>query len=180
MKNLESYFSSIEGKEIDATKGRQELFLKSKKYSHHDEVDERLRFLHTFAANSSFEFSKVELKVIYDLLGSSRVPGDLNELLKWCKNACENITDHIVDLNAIGEFFSEQIASKVLDLKSMPKTGFQLIQMFYVNSNVNSNNILRQEKPKKKQKSKKYSQWDNNFYGNLWNEDPPKEEATGD
>ena len=129
----------------------------SEKYSHHDEVDERLKFLQTYAANSSFELPKQELKVIYDLLGSSPVKGDLEELLKWCKSACENVTDRIVDLNAIGEFFAEQISNNILDLKSMPTTGFHLIQMFYVNSNANANNILKQEKPKKKKKVQKFS-----------------------
>lgn len=51
----------------------------------------------------------MQLKVIYDLLAGSPVSGDLEELLKWCKNACENLTDRIVDLNEVGEFFSEQI-----------------------------------------------------------------------
>lgn len=77
------------------------------KYSHYEEVDERLKFLQAFAANSSFEVTKVHLKVVYDLLAGSPVKGDLEEFLKWCKNACENLTDHIVDLNEVGEFFSE-------------------------------------------------------------------------
>lgn len=153
LKNLAAYFGEICGKKIDAGVDRTELHLVSEKYSHHAEVDERLKFLQTYAANSSFEFSKVELKVIYDLLASSPVKGDLEELLKWCKSACEKVTDKIVDLNAIGEFFAEQIQSNVLDLKLMPTTGFQLIQMFYVNSNANANNILKQEKPKKKKKT---------------------------
>ena len=49
----------------------------------------------------------MQLKVIYDLLAGSPVSGDLDELLKWCKSACENLTDRIVDLNEVGEFFSE-------------------------------------------------------------------------
>ena len=63
--------------------------------------------MQTFAANSSFEITKVHLKVVYDLLASSPIKGDLEEFLKWCKNSCENITDRIVDLNEVGEFFSE-------------------------------------------------------------------------
>lgn len=84
----------------------------------------------------------MQLKVIYDLLAGSPVDGDLEELLKWCKNACENLTDRIVDLNEVGEFFSEQISSRILDLKSMPATGFHFIQMFFISSNADANNIL--------------------------------------
>ena len=73
-------------------------------------MSERLSFLQLFAANSGVEISKVELKVIYDLLASSPVKSDLEEFFKWCKSACENLTDRVVDLNEVGEFFSEQVA----------------------------------------------------------------------
>ena len=107
LKNLEAYFESMAGKTIDATASRKLLKIDGSKYLHCEEVSERLKFLQTFAANSSFEITKVHLKVVYDLLAGSPVKGDLEEFLKWCKNACENITDRIVDLNEVGEFFSE-------------------------------------------------------------------------
>ena len=127
----------------------------------------------TFAANSSFEITKVHLKVVYDLLAGSPVKGDLEEFLKWCKNACENLTDRIVDLNEVGEFFSEQIAQRILDLKSMPATGFHFIQMFFVSANIDANTVLRQTKPKKTKKKKK-SEW-GNIYSSLWDEPGDKE-----
>ena len=49
----------------------------------------------------------MQLKVVYDLLAASPVKGDLEEFLKWCKQACENHTDRIVDLKEVGEFFSD-------------------------------------------------------------------------
>ena len=125
----------------------------SPKYSHHEEVSERLSFLQLFAANSGVEISKVELKVIYDLLASSPVRSDLEEFFQWCKSACENLSDRVVDLNEVGEFFSEQVAQRVLNLKLMPVAGFHFIQMFFVSSNIDANHILKEPRPKKSKKN---------------------------
>ena len=87
---------------------RTELKIFSAKYSHHEELDERLKFVQMVAANSSFELTRVHLKVIFDQLASSPVSGDIDEFLKWCKAACEsNLTQSVVDLNEFGEFFSK-------------------------------------------------------------------------
>ena len=99
LQNLASYFASFEGQNIDNTQSRKQLKIASTKYTHYEEVDERLKFLQTFAANSSFEVTKVQLKIIYQQLAESPVQGDLEEFLKWCKKACQNLTDRIVDLN---------------------------------------------------------------------------------
>jgi len=106
-RNLTAYFESLAGKTINPKVSRKKLVVEGSKYLHCEEVEERLNFLKTFAANSSFEVTKVHLKIIYDLLSGSPVKGDLEEFLKWCKNACENLSDRIVDLNEVGEFFSE-------------------------------------------------------------------------
>ena len=46
-----------------------------------------------YAANSSFELSKKHLKVIYDCMAGSPVQNDVDQFLKWCKGACENLSD---------------------------------------------------------------------------------------
>lgn len=173
VRNLVAYFESVQGKTIDAKVPRKQLKLENAKYLHCEEVDERLKFLQTFAANSSFEVAKQHLKVVYDLLSNSPVKSDLEEFLKWCKSACENPTDRIVDLNEVGEFFSEQIAQRILDLKSMPQTGFHFIRMFFVSANIGANQILRQQKPKKNKK-KKESAWGNLY--TFWEESDKEEE----
>ena len=60
-----------------------------------------------YASNSSFEFTKVHLKIIYDLLLKSPCSGDLDQFLGWCKDACDNLTNKVFDLNEVGQFFSE-------------------------------------------------------------------------
>lgn len=85
----------------------KELKIANNKYTHKSELEERLNFIRTYAANSSFELTKKHLKVIYDLLAGSPVKSDLEQMMLWCKSACENITDRVVNLNEIGEFFSE-------------------------------------------------------------------------
>lgn len=173
MANLAAYFQSIKSKEVSAGKPRKEIRLVSHKYSHHEELDERLHFLQMYAANSNFAVTKQHLKVVYDMLACSPVKSDLDQFLRWCKKACENLTDQIVDLNEIGEFFSEQIAQGVLDLKSMPPTGFHFVQMFFVSANINAGKILSRMRPQKKIKKKKKNEW-TNFYS-LWDE-PEKQE----
>ena len=167
LRNLAAYFESIKNQAIEAGTSRKQIKIAYSKYMHFEEVDERLKFLQTFAANSSFEITKVHLKSVYELLSGSPVKSDLEEFLKWCKNACENITDRIVDLNEVGEFFTEQISQRILDLKSMPATGFHFIQMFFVSSNIDHNQILRQKPPKKEKKKKMQAV---SIYGNYWDE----------
>lgn len=54
------------------------MFLLNAKYSHQDEIDERLQFIKYVATVSqTFSISKVELGIIYDLLVvNSVVPSD--------------------------------------------------------------------------------------------------------
>jgi len=73
VRNLAAYFGSVQGQNIDASVARKQLKLANSKYLHSEEVDERLKFLQTFAANSSFEITKKHLKVVYDLLSNSPV-----------------------------------------------------------------------------------------------------------
>ena len=52
---------------------RTKMFLLSPKYSHQEELNERLSFLQEFAVNSDFQISKAQLSVIYDLLSQSPI-----------------------------------------------------------------------------------------------------------
>lgn len=95
--------------------------------------------------------------------------------MKLCKSACENLKDKIVEMKVVGEFFSDQINAGVLDLKSMPATGFHFIQMLYISANIDANAVVRMPKPIKEKKKKAYDSGWNNFYGALWDEDPKDE-----
>lgn len=112
---------------------RTKLFLVSAKYSHQDELNERLSFLQEFAVNSDFKISKVQLKVIYDLLTSSPVKSDYTEFLTWCGTACKAVL--ALDLELVGEFFSELISSETLDLAALPEVGFEFLKMHFTSIN---------------------------------------------
>jgi hypothetical protein len=110
---------------------RKKLFLVNHKYSHHDEIDERLSFIkYVSSFSNSFKITKNELNTIYDLLVKrSRVPSDQEEFLTWCKSLCESssISNSVLDLNEVGEFFTEKMKSKELNIKSLPLVGFEFL-----------------------------------------------------
>ena len=70
---------------------RVKLYLVSGNYSHAQEVEERLlllKFLSTMC--TEYKITKVQLKVIYDLLlNVSPVPSDQIMFLTWCKTCYE-------------------------------------------------------------------------------------------
>ena len=72
--------------------------------------------------NSDFKISKVQLKVIYDLLTTSPIKSDFTEFLTWCSTACKAVL--ALDLTLVGEFFSELISTSKLDLAALPVVGF--------------------------------------------------------
>ena len=103
---------------------------------------------------SDFTISKVELKVIYDLLAQSPVESDLTEFLIWCKNACESqssSTGSVLNLEEVGQFYSDLISSGDLDTKTMPLVGFEFLQHYFISVNENQSKLLRtkSEKPVK-------------------------------
>ena len=73
-------------------------------------------------------------------------------------------------MKVVGEFFSDQIQDGVLDLKSMPATGFHFIQMLFISANIDTNAMMRIEKPYKEKKKKILDSGWNNFYTDLWND----------
>jgi len=69
--NLSHYTTLAKQKATEANKSgdRKKLNLVNSKYSHHDEVDERLQFLKYIATIAiDYQISKEELGRIYDLL----------------------------------------------------------------------------------------------------------------
>jgi hypothetical protein len=113
-----------------AKNDRNKLYFYPKKSaSHAEEISERLQFLNYYASVSSFIISKVQLKVIYDLLSKSSIKSDLTEFLIWCKQACESSTNTktILNLEEVGEFYSELIKNGLLDVKTMPLVGFEFL-----------------------------------------------------
>jgi hypothetical protein len=78
LNNLKHYCEQANSKiNKNISESRKKLYLVSSKYSHHDEIDERLQFLKYLAQISDYAISKVELGVIYDLLVTqSKIPSD--------------------------------------------------------------------------------------------------------
>lgn len=79
--------------ELDLSQ-RKKLVLVNPKYSHNEEVDERLQFLKYLATISpDYQISKSELEILYKLLVTdSKVQSDQDEFLTWCKSSCEQST----------------------------------------------------------------------------------------
>ena len=74
-----------------AQQHRTKLYLTSTNYSHAQEVEERLAFLRFLSEKcSEFKITKVQLKVIYDLIMNvSPVNSDQKMFLTWCKTCAE-------------------------------------------------------------------------------------------
>jgi hypothetical protein len=118
----------------------------SNKFSHAEEIEERLQFLKYYASVSDYQFRKVQLRVIYDSLSNeSPIESDQFEFLNWCKQACESTTasNVILDLNEVGEYFTELIINKSIDVETLPIVGFEFIQNYFISINENDSKILR-------------------------------------
>jgi hypothetical protein len=129
---------------------RKKLFLISVKTSHYDEIEERLQFLKFLASASQiFQISKDELGVIYDLLVTkSLVPSDQDEFLTWCKSSCEQSTpsSQILDLNEVGEFFTQKMTTGALDVKNLRDVGFSFLQQYFLSVNEKDSKIFKAAK----------------------------------
>jgi hypothetical protein len=116
---------------------------------------------------SSFVISKVQLKVIYDLLSKSPIKSDLTEFLIWCKQACESSTNTktILNLEEVGEFYSDLIKNGLLDVKTMPLVGFEFLQHYFISVNENQSNLLKfkKEKPKAQTNYSQGAAWKSYF-----------------
>mmetsp|Transcript_393 Transcript_393/g.551 ORF Transcript_393/g.551 Transcript_393/m.551 type:complete len:185 (-) Transcript_393:6462-7016(-) len=152
---------------------RTKLFLVSAKYSHQDELNERLSFLQEFAVNSDFKISKVQLKVIYDLLTKSPIKSDFTEFLTWCSTACK--AQVALDLQLVGEFFSELISTKMLDLAALPIVGFEFLKMHFTSINIEEGKLSKVQVPQKQKNS-----WSGGYYGTSFKNDDDDEEELKD
>jgi hypothetical protein len=149
------------GQERDRTK----MFLLNPKHSHQDEIAERLTFLQEFAVNSDFKISKAQLKVIYDLLTESPIQSDFSELLTWCSNACklQTVLVSVLDMEEVGEFFSELIQNGNLNLAGLPVVGFEFLKMYFTSSNLEQRKLLKVAPPEKKKAGN--ASWSGGYYG---------------
>ena len=127
---------------------RHKLHALGSLYSHDAEIAERLDFVKFIAlVASDYCISKKELGVIYDLLVTkSCVESDEQEFLTWCKSSCESQTTKsaILDLGEVGEFFTEKIACRELDVRSLAPVGFEFLQFYFISLNEREGNLLRQ------------------------------------
>lgn len=110
---------------------RKKLFVVNQKYSHQEEIDERLTFLRYISQISTdYSISKLELEVLYELLvKDSKIHSDQDEFLTWCKSSCEQSTStiQILDLNEVGEFFTEKMKNGELDVRNLLVVGFEFL-----------------------------------------------------
>jgi hypothetical protein len=113
-----------------------------------------LQFLKFYASVCDYQFRKVQLRVIYDSLSvESPLQSDQTQFLNWCKQSCQETTsDNIVlDLNEVGEYFSELMINKSLKLETLPMAGFEFLSNYFISVNESQSNLLKQEKKYKRQ-----------------------------
>lgn len=75
----------------------------------------------------------------------------------------------VLDLNEVGEYFSELLLNKSLNVETLPVAGFEFLQNYFISVNENQSNLLKQSKKYKapalqKEKSFNWQSWsyDNN------------------
>ena len=153
LENLLTYCKQIRAQITDAQADRKKIFLQSKNHSHADEIEERLQFLKYYASVCDYQFRKVQLRVIYDSLSlQSPIKEDQIEFLNWCKKSCQDSTADIVilDLNEVGEYFSELLTQKQLDAETLPVAGFEFLQNYFISINENNSNLIKVAPKQKK------------------------------
>jgi hypothetical protein len=97
-----------------------------------------------------YQISKKELDVIYQLLAiESLVRSDQEEFLTWCKNSCEKSTPtcQILDLNEVGEFFSEKMNNGSLDVRNLLEVGFDFLQQYFISVNEKAQKLIKSQQP---------------------------------
>jgi hypothetical protein len=167
LENLRAYCTAVREAGIEASADRKKIHVYSKSYSHAEEIEERLSFLKLYASQCDFEFKKVELRVIYDSLSvQSPVKADQAEFLTWCKLACQQSA--VLNLNEMGEYFSELMQQNEMDVETLPVVGFDFLQNYFLSMNEQQSNLLinHQSKEKKpKQQSTAGVSWNSYFVG---------------
>ena len=94
--------------------------------------------------------------MIYSLIQQSEIKSDSDEFLQWAKRCCEEQTveREILDLDQFGSFLISLIENNTLKLETLPLGGFQLIEMFFLSSNINEQKIKKLEPVQLKKKPK--------------------------
>ena len=49
----------------------------------------------------------------------------------------------ILDLNEVGEYFSELLTQKQLDAETLPVAGFEFLQNYFISINENNSNLIK-------------------------------------
>jgi hypothetical protein len=72
---------------------------------------------------------------------------DADNFLLWCKSTCDQQTQSniLLDLEAVGHFFTQKMADGDLEVESLSITGFDLLQSYFLSSNEQTNKIKRIE-----------------------------------
>lgn len=149
--NLQSYCAKVRKANVDPLADRRKVCVVSR-YCHADEVEERLQLLKYYASICDFQFRKMQLRVIYDSLSvQSPILQDQTEFLNWCKKACQESTNKVVilDLNEVGQYFSELLLDKSLDVKTLPIAGFDFLQNYFISINESADCIKKAQTKKK-------------------------------
>jgi hypothetical protein len=55
-----------------------------------------------------------------------------------------------LDLNEVGEYFSELLTEKQLNVETLPVAGFEFLQNYFISVNENQSNLLRVAQKQKK------------------------------
>ena len=56
----------------------------------------------------------------------------------------------MLDLNEVGEYFSELMVDKSLDLETLPMAGFEFLSNYFISVNESQSNLIKQEAKTKK------------------------------
>jgi len=56
----------------------------------------------------------------------------------------------VLDLNEVGEYFSELMVDKSLDLETLPMAGFEFLSNYFISVNESQSNLIKQEAKTKK------------------------------
>lgn len=158
--NLTDYQSQVSAKSVSPYADRKKLFAVNAKYSHHDEINERLQFLQYLAqVHIDYQISTSELNALYQLLVTkSPVASDQEQFLLWCKQSCELSTNasQILDLNDVGSFFSEKMRNGQLDVSNLVPVGFDFLQQYFLSVNESAEKLIKSQAKKPEPKGQPY------------------------
>ena len=78
----------------------------------------------------------------------SKIASDVEALYKWFKNSCDSQDSSvsILDINEVGEFFTDKMKAKEMDPSTLSIDGFDCIQSYFLLSNEKENKLQRQTK----------------------------------